>query len=208
MNHTDLFDDRQRPPIRDIDVPDGHLTLYKSFFDESTANQAFASLEHELAWRQDTITIAGKPVPIPRLQAWYGEKNTEYTYSGLKLTPEPWTGTLLEIKSQVEAKAGISFNSMLANLYRDGQDSVSWHSDDEKELGNNPVIASVSFGATRNFVLKHCNPHLLEKITLPLGHGDLLVMDGPTQHYWRHRIPKTRKQVHPRINLTFRRIYR
>jgi len=208
MNHRDLFGDHQRPPAQNFEVAGGHLRLYKSFFDESTADQAFAHLEQGLAWRQDTIKIAGKPVPIPRLQAWYGETGTEYTYSGLKLTPEPWANTLLEIKSQVEPKAGISFNSMLANLYRDGRDSVGWHSDDEKELGNNPVIASVSFGATRNFVLKHRKLRQLEKISLPLEHGDLLVMDGPTQHHWVHQIPKTRKPVRPRINLTFRRICR
>ena len=146
----------------------------------------------------------GKLVNIPRLQAWYGDEGTEYTYSQLQLTPLVWTPPLLKLKQKVSEFCQIDFNAMLANCYRDHQDSVSWHSDDEAELGANPVIASLSFGCQRTFHLKHkqCN----EKFKLPLQSGSLLLMSGDTQKNWSHAILKTRIEKSVRINLTFRKI--
>jgi len=146
----------------------------------------------------------GKRVAIPRLQAWYGDKGMDYSYSGIILTAKPWPPVLLELKQQVENKCQSSFNAVLANLYRDQDDTVGWHSDDETELGKNPVIASVSFGDERNFQLKHKDSG--EKLTIPLTSGSLLVMAGETQHYWQHCLPRTKKMKSSRINLTFRQI--
>jgi alkylated DNA repair dioxygenase AlkB len=145
-------------------------------------------------------------MPIPRLTAWYGDQGKSYTYSGIEQHPEHWHPTLKLIKSKIEQIAQISFNSVLINLYRNGKDSVSWHSDDEPELGENPIIASVSFGATRRFYLrhKHSKNH---KIDIDLASGSFLLMQGETQHFWQHQIAKTAKEIQPRINLTFRIIH-
>jgi alkylated DNA repair dioxygenase AlkB len=145
-------------------------------------------------------------MPIPRLTAWYGDQGKSYTYSGIEQHPEHWNPTLKLIKSKIEQIAQVSFNSVLLNLYRDGKDSVSWHSDDEPELGENPIIASVSFGATRRFSLrnKHSKNH---KIDIDLASGSFLLMQGETQHFWQHQIAKTAKEIQPRINLTFRIIH-
>ena len=146
----------------------------------------------------------GKELPFPRLTAWYGDQDQTYTFSGITLQPHPWTPELLEIKKKLESRAGTSFNSVLLNRYRDGKDSISWHQDNEKELGKNPIIASVNFGATRTFQLRHI--HTGEKISIQLTHGSLVIMMGELQHFWKHQIPKTRKPVGERINLTFRTI--
>ncbi len=144
-------------------------------------------------------------MPLPRLTAWYGDEGKSYTYSGIEQHPDPWTPTLKLIKSKVEEILEVTFNTVLLNLYRDGKDSVSWHSDDELELGENPIIASVSFGAVRRFSLKH-KISKDYKIDLDLPNGSLLLMKGETQHFWQHQIAKTSKSVQPRINLTFRMI--
>lgn len=146
----------------------------------------------------------GKVLPIPRLQAWYGDEGTDYSYSNMTLFPRPWSPVLLNLKQQVEAFCQSSFNAVLANCYRDHYDSVSWHSDDEVELGKQPVIASLSFGCQREFHFKH--KHSGETFKLPLQSGSLLVMSGETQKNWQHAIPKTRIEKLKRINLTFRKI--
>lgn len=166
------------------------------------ADRLMAALMRDIAWRQDEATVMGRRLPIPRLQAWHGDG--EYVYSGLRLAPERWTPDLLVLKGIAEEIAGESFNSVLINLYRDGRDSVAWHADDEPSLGHNPVIASISLGAVRRFQLKHKVTG--ERIDLDLPHGSCLVMAGTTQHHWRHQIPKTRRPIGPRINLTFRRL--
>ena len=143
----------------------------------------------------------------PRLNAWYGDPGCRYGYSGTRFEPLPWTETLTDIKERLTATLGVAFNSMLANRYRDGRDSVAWHSDDEPELGRNPVIASVSLGATRRFTLKHKSRRDIRPLAVDLTHGSLLVMSGPTQHQWLHQIAKTTRIVGERINLTFRYIY-
>lgn len=190
--------------IINITAPNAQLTFEPQFYGMQQAQQLFDLLHQELAWRQDEIFVYGRQVAIPRLQAWYGDRQQDYTYSGLTLQALPWTPTLVQIKQAVECYTGYRFNTCLANLYRDGNDSVSWHSDDEAELGINPVIASVSLGAKRDFQLKHKQQK--EKLTVPLSSGSLLLMAGETQHYWQHCIAKTKRVKSPRINLTFRQI--
>lgn len=182
---------------------DGEAFLYSHFFSKSESDEFFSKLYTEIQWKQETIKIFGEDKLLPRLTAWYGDEGKSYTYSGIKQNPEPWTDTLKLIKSRVEEMAKVTFNSVLLNLYRDGKDSVSWHSDDEPELGKNPIIASVSLGETRKFSLKH---KVLKgcKVNLNLPHGSLLLMKGETQHHWQHQISKTTKEVGRRINLTFR----
>jgi alkylated DNA repair dioxygenase AlkB len=136
------------------------------------------------------------------LTAWFGDGGEPYTYSGLTLKPHPWSSDLMDLKSQCDDKGGVRFNSMLANLYRDGKDSVSWHSDDEPELGRNPTIASISLGAERRFDLRHKKTGETIKEILPSG--SLVIMSGECQHHWIHQIAKTKKVTDPRINLTFR----
>ena len=188
----------------DESQPCGELIIYHNFFSQSESDRFFADLLNNTSWRQNKIKIFGKEVNLPRLTAWYGEEGKSYTYSGITMNPDPWTQNLLSIKKRIEEKININFNSVLANLYRNGQDYVSWHSDDEKELGKNPTIASVSFGATRRFLLRHKSNKDLETVDLSLGHGSLLIMKGSTQHFWKHQVPKTAKVKTERINLTFR----
>lgn len=187
-----------------LDMPDGDVTVYPAFFSKSQSDGYFARLLAEIAWQQDRIKFYGKDMPIPRLTAWYGETDKPYTYSGIPMSPHLWTADLLSIKKDIEKVSSADFSSVLLNLYRDGRDSVSWHSDDEKELGENPVIASISFGDTRVFQFKHKYDNNLPKIDVPLTHGSLVIMQGATQHYWQHQIPKTSKELKERINLTFR----
>ena len=158
-----------------------------------------------ITWRQNTIKMYGKENPVPRLEAWYGDPGKSYTYSGITMQPTPWNDDLKIIKNSIEPESGVIFNSVLINYYRDGKDRVAWHSDDEKELGRNPVIGSVSLGAERNFKLRHKQYKvngLKKQITL--RHGSFLLMKGSTQHHWMHEIPRTAKPIGPRINLTFR----
>lgn len=160
----------------------------------------------ETPWRLEQVTVWGKTYPQPRLVAWYGDDAQSYTYSGITLSALPWTSALLAIKGKVDALCGSSFNSVLLNYYRDHRDSMGFHSDDEPELGPAPTIASVSFGETRPFVLKHRRRKDIADVRIPLPSGSLLLMAGPTQANWRHGIPKQTKPCGPRVNLTFRNI--
>lgn len=187
-----------------LDIPDAEVDYHEDFFANPEAS--YEQLWQEIDWRQDTIAMYGKPVLIPRLNAWYGDPDAHYSYSGLQLTPLPWTPTLQTIKQQVEALTGEHFNSVLANCYRDGNDSVAWHSDDEFELGKRPLIASASFGATRRFVFKHRRNKSLPPVNLNLASGSLLIMRGDTQQQWHHSVPKQKGITAGRINLTFRQI--
>lgn len=183
-------------------MPDSDVSIYRTLFSQEESNQLFSDLYNNPKWKQEHIKIYGKSVPIPRLTAWYGDSGKLYTYSKIAMTPETWNPALLGIKSKIEVLSGVKFNSVLINLYRSGSDSVAWHSDDETELGKNPVIGSVSFGGTRRFMFRHkYKKHLKEVI---LTSGSFLIMRGSTQHFWQHQIPKTAKFVEPRINLTFR----
>ncbi|MBW4504892.1 MAG: alpha-ketoglutarate-dependent dioxygenase AlkB [Scytonema hyalinum WJT4-NPBG1] len=185
-------------------LPDGEVIIYRSFFNGLESNQLFKELFDSINWRQDKMKIFGKEVDLPRLTAWYGDGGKSYTYSGITMNPDAWTPILLLIKERIEEVVQEKFNSVLINLYRNGKDYVSWHSDDEPELGINPIIASVSFGQTRRFQLKHKLNKDLEKVEITLTDGSLLLMKGSTQHFWHHQIPKTSKQLKERINLTFR----
>ncbi|RLU00241.1 alpha-ketoglutarate-dependent dioxygenase AlkB family protein [Ketobacter sp.] len=207
MSQNDLFifGDVPLQSVELIELEDGEILWARRFYDEDTARQLYSRLQEEIPWRQDNIRIAGKEMPIPRLQAWFGDPGMNYTYSGMTLEPTPWSDTLLTIKEQIEDYGDHRFNSLLANLYRDEQDSVGWHADNEPELGANPVIASLSLGAERTFQLKH-RKHPERKLALELASGDLLIMKGSLQHFWLHQIPKNRHPTEPRINLTFRRI--
>ena len=191
-------------PVRsEIPIEDGALSLWQPLLPSYEAESLFTQLTKTLNWKQDDMTIAGKRIPIPRLQAWYGDAGSHYGYSGITLPPLSWTEELLHIKQTIESITQRRFNSVLANYYRNGQDSVSWHQDNEPELGHNPVIASLSLGATRQFQLRHISGrHPTIKLNLP--HNALLLMSGNTQQNWSHQIPKTKKAVGPRINLTFR----
>ncbi|WP_307719423.1 alpha-ketoglutarate-dependent dioxygenase AlkB family protein [Massilia cavernae] len=163
-------------------------------------DEVLARLVGETNWKAETITLWGKQHLQPRLTAWHGDM--AYTYSGLRLEPQPFTPLQLEIKAAVEAATGRRFNSLLLNYYRDGRDSMGMHSDDEPELGRNPAIASVSFGATRSFILRHRVTKRTLKVAL--SNGSMLLMVGSMQHFWSHGINKTTRPVGPRVNLTFR----
>ncbi len=190
--------------VTKFSVPDAELILYPNYFPEEEGDLIFQKLLTEINWRQDKIKFYGKEIDIPRLTAWYGDSGKSYTYSNITMNPIPWTPVLFLIKNRIEEVAKISFNSVLINFYRHGKDSMAWHSDDEPELGKNPIIASVSFGGARKFRLRHRFNKTLEKVAFNLTHGSLLMMKGKTQEYWQHQIPKTAKPVMPRINLTFR----
>ncbi len=183
---------------------DGELSLIHSFYQPADADLWMAKLMTELDWQQEDIIIAGKPVRVPRLMCWYGEPEAVYRYSGVSHTPLPFTQSLTLIRQQIQNYCSHHFNSVLANLYRDGADSMGWHADKEKELGVNPAIASLSFGDQRLFKIRHNKTK--ETLNLELQHGDLLLMSGPLQHHWHHCLPKTRKPKQARINLTFRQI--
>lgn len=179
--------------------------IEKSFISNRDADALFASLKADTPWRQDVIKMWGKEIPIPRLQQWYGDNSKTYTWSGIKLQPLPWTEALLKIKEKIEAVSDLKFNSVLLNYYRNGKDSVGWHSDSEKELGANPFIASLSLGVTRNFQLKaNWDDNL--KLSIPLTNGSLLLMKSGVQQNWKHQIPKQPLILGERINLTFRNI--
>ncbi|MFT4155847.1 alpha-ketoglutarate-dependent dioxygenase AlkB family protein [Parafilimonas sp.] len=211
-----------------ISIPNGQLFYSEHFFDKKVSDRSieyflenetndwqtadWRSLDKEslsqikfknINWHHDQIKMFGKPVFLPRYSAWYGDSDKPYTYSGLTLQPNKWNKGLLHIKEQIEKVAGVHFNSVLMNWYRDGEDYISWHCDDEKELGKNPVIGSVNFGATRRFQLRRLDNNE-EKIEVPLKHGTFLLMSGETQHYWQHAVPKEKKIKEARFNLTFR----
>ena len=186
-----------------IKIKDGELYYDRFFFNNIEANKYFNLLKKEIEWRQDNIKIFGKIYPQPRLTALYANNNKSYSYSNIKMHPITFTPTLFDIKSKIEKRLNSQFTSCLLNLYRNGQDSNGWHADNEKELGLNPVIASLSLGAERVFHMKHRDDKK-EKLKINLTNGSLLVMRGKTQHHWLHQIPKTRKKVEERINLTFR----
>lgn len=182
----------------------GEAYLIKAFYPTLAADRLFANLYQTLAWQEETIVVFGRACKVPRLTCWYGDADAVYHYSGVKHEPLPWLKDLQAIKLQIEACCGATFNSVLANLYRDGRDSMGYHSDNEKELGSQPVIASLSLGEARLFKLRHKKRH--ENLDIVLEHGDLLLMAGPLQQHWLHALPKTRQAKQPRINLTFRKI--
>ncbi|MFT5322163.1 MAG: alkylated DNA repair dioxygenase AlkB [Pseudohongiellaceae bacterium] len=188
-----------------LQIADADIQLFPHFLSVTKADLYFDEFKTQMPWQQDSLNFGGKSVLIPRLQVWVGDKHSHYAYSGLSLSPLPWTPVLEKLKKLVEKACNSEFNSVLLNYYRDGRDSVAWHSDDEKELGSEPIIASLSLGVSRRFQLKHkIKKHL--KSSCELGNGSLLVMGKGVQQYWQHQVPKQAEVDTGRINLTFRRI--
>lgn len=209
-----------------IDVPDGSLYYAPDFIAPKIADRSLdvllandrydwrttdwhqvtdldQVLWQQIRWQQDVIKMYGKRIPLPRLSAWHGDDDRPYTYSGIALQPAPWNPALDWLRDQLQDACDVRFNSVLLNWYRSGEDHISWHTDAEPELGQNPTIASLNFGATRRFLLRRCDDHQ-QKIELPLAHGSLLVMSGALQHHWQHSVPKEKKVKDNRLNLTFR----
>lgn len=181
---------------------DGEVNYYGRVLDQPKATRYLDTLLHQIAWKNDEAVIFGRHIVTRRMVAWYGDEGYQYTYSGTTKEALAWTSELYELKNLVEGLTGDKFNSCLLNLYHTGDEGMAWHSDDEKSLGKNTTIASLSFGAARKFSLKHKVNQ--ETRSLILEHGSLLVMKGTTQSNWLHALPKTKKVDQPRVNLTFR----
>src|SRR5688500_4021091 len=188
-----------------LPLTDADLAFDPHWLDLGQAQVLFDELLATIPWEIHRIRLFGREVDSPRLSCWIGDPDAAYTYSGTRFEPHPWPAALRPVRTRVGAACGVDFNSVLANLYRDGSDATRWHRDDARELGDRPVIASLSLGATRRFVLKHvADP--TRRCALDLAHGSLLLMRGETQRHYRHALPRTAKAVGPRVNLTFRRI--
>lgn len=183
----------------------GEVTYYPEFFNPSLSDIFLQRLKQEIDWKQEPIWMFGRQVMQPRLTALYGNPEVTYGYSGIQMQALPWNEVLLEIKNEIEKVSQAQFTHVLMNYYRNGQDSMGWHRDNEPELGLNPIIGSVSFGTPRNFQFRLYHDKTVKR-EIHLGHGSFLLMAGETQHYWEHQIPKSKKVHGPRINLTFRRI--
>ncbi|OYQ32087.1 alpha-ketoglutarate-dependent dioxygenase AlkB [Flavobacterium cyanobacteriorum] len=181
---------------------DGEAIFCGAVLSQPEAQQYFDLLMATIPWKNDEVVIYGKKIITKRKVAWFGDSDFSYTYSNVTRTALPWTAGLLELKMLAEAHSGTVFNSCLLNLYHSGEEGMSWHSDDEKELGENTVITSLSLGAARRFAFRH--KITKEKAELVLGNGDLMIMQGSTQKHWQHSLLKSVKVKHPRINLTFR----
>jgi alkylated DNA repair dioxygenase AlkB len=189
--------------LRALVLADADLAWDPHFLDGADAAAAFAGARDAIAWERHRIRLFGRELDVPRLSCWIGDPDAHYRYSGSDFAPRPWPTRLLPLRERIEAACGARFNSVLANLYRDGRDSMGWHSDDEPELGPAPVIASLSLGAPRRFLLRH-RGDATRRLALELGPGSLLLMRGATQANYRHALPRTARAVGERINLTFR----
>ena len=180
------------------------IRIEEDFFNSADSNKLLKKFISKLPWESMIIKMFGKDRKIPRLQCWIGDEGCEYRYSGKQLNRQIWSQDLIMIRKKIYKELKIDFNSVLANYYRDGKDSMGWHSDDEKELGPDPTIASISFGSERDLVFR--NKITKETIAIPQTNGCLILIDGETQKNWQHSIKKTQKVIGPRINLTFRNI--
>lgn len=190
---------------KDLQLKDAEVFYFQNFLSGKEANNHYLQLLKTIDWQQHQVKIFGRVLPQPRLTALYAETEKQYSYSGLTLKPAKFPVILKDLRQKLEMLTGHHFTHCLANLYRSGKDSMGLHSDDEKELGRNPVIASISLGGIRIFVFRH-KTEKAQKVELELESGSLLLMQGSTQHFWKHEIPKTKKEAEPRINLTFRKI--
>lgn len=186
-----------------LDLPDAEVIYRPGWLDQAVAEAAFVALIVEVDWQVHRIRLFGREVETPRLCSWIGDPDAAYAYSGTRFAPQPWTPTLQGLRERLQGEGVGSFNSVLANRYRSGRDSMGWHSDDERELGPAPVIASISLGAPRRFRLRHRRDPAL-RAELDLAPGSLLIMQCQTQRHYRHDLPKTARPVGERINLTFR----
>lgn len=224
------FEFNQELNVYVIKIPNGEIIYAEHFFDKKVSDRSLEyflendSFDWETAnwrkfdkeeltkvkfkninWHHDKLNMYGKEVFLPRYSAWYGDNDKSYSYSGLTLQPNKWNNGLLFLKEHIQKIAIVNFNSVLMNWYRDGEDYINWHTDAEKELGQNPIIASLNFGATRRFLIRRSDDNSI-KIEFPLKHGTLLIMKGELQHFWQHSVPKEKKVKQTRINLTFRTI--
>ena len=205
MNQPSLFDNEPDTPTRQtFALGDSEIQYVANAFTAREADGLFQSLLDDIPWRTATLTIAGQKRTLPRLQCWMADQGRSYSYSGLKLTPYPWNPAVLRIKARLEQLCEHSFNSVLLNYYRDGSDSVSWHADDETELGPNPIVASVSLGAERTLEFKPKFNLTTPKKQIMLGNGSILIMGKTIQNNWLHKLPKISGTIDPRISLTFR----
>jgi alkylated DNA repair dioxygenase AlkB len=189
-----------------IPMPDADVSYLPRLQLAESDTKILQRLVVEISWRTEEVVMWGRKVPQPRLTAWYGDAGSRYAYSGIQLRPLTWTPLLLDIKDRIEETVGSIFNSVLLNYYRGQHDSIGFHSDDEPELGEQPVIASLSLGEARTFILKHKRSKQMKPLHLRLASGSLLLMRGDTQHCWRHGILKESRSCGPRVNLTFRKI--
>jgi alkylated DNA repair dioxygenase AlkB len=195
-----------------LPLPDADIRYAASWVGECEADELLQRLRDEIPWEQHRFVMFGREVAAPRLSCWIGDADATYVYSRTRFEPHAWTPSLIPLRASLEQCCGVRFNGVLANLYRDGSDSMGWHSDDEPELGENPVIASVSLGATRRFRLRRrlprgSRPTSADTLQLPLAHGSLLCMAGETQRLYQHDLPKSALVRAARINLTFRYIH-
>ena len=191
--------------LRPLDLHGANVRLDRDWLAPAEAAGLFAALLHAIPWETHRIRLFGREVDAPRRSCWIGDPGAAYTYSGTRFEPRPWPGAMQPVRARLSAELGVDFNSVLANLYRDGRDAMGWHRDAEAELGSRPVIASLSLGAPRRFALKSREDPAV-RLALELPPGSLLVMAGETQRRYRHALPRTARPVGPRINLTFRRI--
>jgi alkylated DNA repair dioxygenase AlkB len=188
-----------------FDLPDADVRYAPQWLARDAADALFVALRDGIAWERHRIRLFGRDVDAPRLSCWIGDAGATYTYSRMRHAPHPWPDALRVIRERLRSECGTDFNGVLANLYRDGNDAMGWHADDEPELGARPLIASLSLGATRRFAIRHRdNP--ARRLDIELEHGSLLLMGDATQAHYRHALPKTTRVVGPRINLTFRRL--
>lgn len=187
------------------DLQPGQILYQPSAFAKTRADDILHQLLRDIPWRQDSVKLYGRDVPLPRLSAWFGDEGMAYTYSGIALQPLTWTPLLLSLKQEIEALADTTFNSVLLNRYRSGADYIGWHTDAEKSLGEDPIIGSLNFGAERRFQLRRLSDNS-NKREFALGHGSAIVMGPGVQQRWQHAVPKTAKAIGERINLTFRTI--
>ncbi len=202
---TELGERLVRGKFEAIELDDAQIYWNAGFLDLAEAGRMFDSLAAQTGWSQPEIRMGSRTVLSPRLAAWHGDSDAIYSYSGLTNYPRPWTPVLAGLRDRLNALSGAQFNSVLLNYYRNGQDSMGWHQDNERELGSQPVIASISLGESRRFLLKHRQDRH-NRWQIVLTHGSALVMAGDTQQFWRHALPKSAKANGARINLTFRRI--
>ena len=192
-------------PNKENLLPKDGIAWKIKLLEKERSKELMKSLVDDVKWKQEKIFIFGREVLQPRLSAWFGGEGKSYSYSGLNLEPKDWSPILFELKTLIEKVSERSFNSALLNYYRDGKDSMGWHRDNEKELGQNPGVASLSLGQKRRFIMRHYENKRL-KVPMELGEGDLLVMEGESQHKWEHGVPKTAKELGPRLNITLRNI--
>lgn len=189
----------------DFDLPDAQVRLVRGWLEPPAADALMAGLLEQVPWEVHRIRLFGREVASPRLSCWIGDADAAYRYSGTRFQPRPWLPALAALRDRLASELAQPFNSVLANRYRSGADAMGWHSDDERELGPGPLIASVSLGATRRFLLCHRGDPA-QRLALDLEQGSLLLMGGQTQQYWKHALPRTARPVGERINLTFRQV--